>query len=151
MDFEKRLQELFIELPEVQRPIGAAIPWVQSGKLLLVGGAYPYSQGKLSFKGRLGLEVSTDQGALAARHAALYLLSCVRAALGSLNKVVRIVQLTGYIASGGDFKEHEKVLDGASSLFRDVFGSHGVHTRVAAGVGTLPHGACLELSLIVEV
>lgn len=150
MDFEKRLKELFIDLPEV-RPLSSALsPAAQTGKLLYVTGQLPYSEGKLALKGRIGLEISPDQGALAARYALFHCLSVVKNALGSLNKVKQIVQLSGWMAAGGDFKDHDRILDAASQLLGEIFGSAGKHSRIAVGVNSLPQNACLELSLIVE-
>ncbi|MDO8527394.1 MAG: RidA family protein [Deltaproteobacteria bacterium] len=152
MDFEKRIAELFIELPDPPRMINkGVVQSVLSGKLLYVGGALPYIEGKLSFKGRLGLEVSTDQGGMAARHALSQALSAVRDNVGSLNKIKQIVQLHGFIATGGDFKEHDKVLDPASSLLFDIFGVAGKHARMVVGVNSLPQNACLSLTLLVEI
>jgi len=151
MNYEKRLSELLIELPEIAQPVKATVPSILAGKLLYIGGQLPYSEGKIAFKGRLGLEISLDQGHLASRYALLQALSVIRQTLGSLNKVQKIVQLAGFVASGGDFKDHDRVLDSASNLLQDIFGSAGKHTRIAVGVHTLPLGACVELSLIVEV
>ena len=151
MDFEKRLKELFIDLPEV-RPLPQTLASaVQTGKLLYITGQLPYSEGKLSLKGRVGLEISPDQALLAARYALFHCLSVMQASLGSLNKIKQIVQLSGWIAAGGDFKDHDRVLDAASQLLYEVFGPQGKHSRVAVGVHSLPQNACLELSLIVEV
>lgn len=150
MDFEKKLSELFIELPELPAGSGAVVAAAASGKLLHVGGQLPFISGKISFKGRLGVEVSLDQGRLAARHALLMALSALRQQLGSLNKVQKIIQLTGFIAVGGDFQDHDRVLDGASTLLEEIFGAAGKHARIAVGVSSLPKGACIELSLLVE-
>ncbi|OGQ46760.1 MAG: hypothetical protein A3H42_05330 [Deltaproteobacteria bacterium RIFCSPLOWO2_02_FULL_46_8] len=151
MDFEKRLKELFIDLPEVRPTSQALSSAVQSGKLLYLTGQLPYSEGKLSFKGKLGLEILSDQGMLAARYALFHCLSVIQDTLGSLNKVKQVVQLSGWMATGGDFKDHDRVLDAASQLLTEIFGPMGKHTRIAIGVNTLPHGACLELALVVEV
>lgn len=151
MDFEKKLAELFIDLPEIPSPTGVVVPadtFHSAGKILHVGGQLPYVSGKMSFKGRLGVEVSPDQGKLAARHALLMALSALRQELGSLNKVQKIIQLTGFIAAGGDFQDHDRVLDGASALLEEIFGAAGKHTRIAVGVNSLPKGACVELALL---
>ena len=151
MDYEKRLTELFIELPEVTHQAKYFTPTVQAGKLLFVSGLLPFAEGKLAFKGRLGLEITLDQGVQASRYAMIQCLSAVQAKLGSLNKIEKIVQITGFVASGGDFKDHDRVLDGASNLLQEIFGTAGKHSRMAAGVNTLPSGACVELGMIVEV
>lgn len=150
-DYEKKLKDLFVELPEVPAGNGGVVTSIQSGKLLFVGQQLPYSSAKLAFKGRLGIEIDLDRGRLAARHALLGALSVIQSAIGSLNKVEKIIQLTGYVASGGDFADHDRVLESASQLLVDLFGQNGKHTRVAVGVNQLPKGACVALSMIVQV
>ncbi|MDP2599847.1 MAG: RidA family protein [Deltaproteobacteria bacterium] len=151
MNYEKKIEELFIELPEISKPLKGVVSAVQTGKILYVGGLFPFWDGKIAFKGRLGLEVTADQGMMAARYALLHGLSAIRGALGSLNKVEKMIQLTGFLATGGDFKDHDRVLDAASNLLSDIFGSAGKHARIVSGVMSLPHNACLELALILEV
>lgn len=151
MPFEKRLEELFIELPEVPTASGAVVPVVSLGKIIYVGGQFPFQGGKLAFKGRLGLELDIDKGRLASRYALLGILSALRQELGSLNKIDRILQLIGYVASGGDFHDFDRVVDGASQLLHDIFGNQGKHTRLAVGVASLPKGACVELALIAAI
>ena len=151
MNYEKRLEELFIELPEVPVLVKAAVPGVVAGKMLYISGQLPFSDGKIVLKGRLGLEISLDQGMMAARYALLSALSIIRQSLGSVNKVEQMVQMSGFVASGGDFKEHEKVLDAASNLLHEIFGSAGKHSRIVVGVNSLPQNACVELALVVAV
>ncbi|MBI4125201.1 MAG: RidA family protein [Deltaproteobacteria bacterium] len=151
MSFEKKLEELFVELPETPRPPHGVVPAVQEGKILYVGQCLPFSAGKIVHKGRVGIEVSLDQARMAARHALLIGLSAIRGEMGSLNKVRQFVQMTGFVAGGGEFQEHDRVLDQASKLLTDIFGNAGKHTRVAVGVNQLPQNACVSLSLIVAV
>ncbi len=151
MDFEKKLAELFIELPDIPKTLKGVVPAVSVGKQIYVGGLLPFWDGKVAFKGRLGIEISLDQGIMAARYALINALSVVKEHCGSLNKVEKIVQLHSFLAVGGDFKDHERVVDGASSLLYDIFGGAGKHTRRIAGVMSLPQNACLELALLVEV
>lgn len=151
MNYDKRLEELFIELPEPAQSASGVVGAIAAGKLLYVGGQLPFVSGKVSFKGRLGVEISLDQGRLAARHATLMAVSQLRQALGSLNKVQRVVQLAGFVASGGDFQDHDRVIDSASALLEEIFGSNGKHARVVAGVHSLPKGACVEVALLVSI
>lgn len=151
MNFEKRIEELYIELPDLQESADPFLPGILVDKLFFVSGQLPYVSGKLEFKGRVGIEVSPDQGSLAARHALLRNLSVLKQGLGSLNKVNKIVQLTCFIACGGDFQNLNRVLDPSSKLLEDIFGSNGKHSRIVAGVNRLPEGACVELSLIAGV
>lgn len=150
-DFEKRIQELFIELPEVPKSPLGVVPAVLDQKILYVGQCFPLSAGKMAYKGRLGIEISLDQGRLAARHALLIGLSTIRQTLGSLHPIKNFIQMTGWIASGADFQEQDRVLEAASKMLVDIFGNAGKHTRMAVGVNQLPLGVCVALSLIVAV
>lgn len=153
LDFDKRIDELFLDLPEppAERELWARA--VQSGKTVFLSGAFPYKEGKLAYKGRLGLEYTADTGRLAAHAACMQALGALREHLGgSFNKVKQIVMLRGYIACGAEFKDHAKVMDGASRLLLDIFGnSAGRHARIDVGVNALPNGATLELELMVEI
>jgi len=153
MNFDKRIDELFIDLPEPAPEVGAVVHVAQTGKLLFAGGAFPWKDGRMSYRGRVGLELNLDSGRSAAHAAALQALGMLRRHLGgTLNKVKRIVMLRGFIASGSEFKDHHKVLDGASQLLIDIFGSSaGKHARSAVGVTALPHGAPVELEMVVEI
>jgi len=152
MDFDGKAEELFLEFQEPSPLNGALAHVVQTGKLAFVGGVLPWKEGRMVYKGRLGLEVKVDTGKQAAHAACMQALSALRAHLGgSLNKVKQVVALKGYVASGAEFYEHQKVLDGASQLLFDIFGPAGRHTRSAVGVASLPFGAAVEIELIVEV
>lgn len=151
MSAEQRLQDLRIELPASAVPAGNYATAVQTGDLLFVSGRAPLPvDGKLP-KGRLGLEYSTADGYLFARSACLDVLAIVRATLGSLDRVARIVDLQGSINATPEFEEHAKVLDGASDLLVEVFGRDGVHARSVAGVSSLRNGLPLTIKAIVEV
>lgn len=152
MDFDEKLDELYIDLPEPPQSATGTTHAVQVGKLLYISGVLPLSEGKIAPKGRVGLEVRQDNAKLAARIAAVNALAIISTECGgTLNKVKRIIQVTGFIAAGGDFRQHFKVLDGATELLNQVFGPAGKHTRNAVGCTTLPQDACIELSLIVEL
>lgn len=153
MDFDKRIEELFLDIPEVLTPTGSVLPAVQTGKLVFLSGLLPWKEGRMGYKGRVGLELNVDTGRQASYAACVYGLGILRNFLGgSLNKVRQIVSLRGFVASGAEFHEQGKVVDGASQLLYDVFGAGaGRHTRTAVGVNTLPNGAAVELELVVEV
>lgn len=151
MDFEKRVAELFVEIPDPKDWVGPVVAAKQIGKLLFTGSHFPHSAGKLSVKGRLGVEVSPDKGRLAARHALLEALGGVRTTLGSLNLVKQIVQLQGTVAVGAEFQDHDKIFQEASQLLEDIFGKAGTHTLVVSGAVSLPRGAAVSVALIVEV
>lgn len=152
MDFDQRVEELFLDLPEPAPEVGAVANIAQSGKQLFISGAFPWKDGRMSHRGRVGLELNLDSGRLASHAACMQALGMLQKYLdGSLNKVKRIVYLRGYVASGSEFKDHHKVLDSASQLLMDVFGGAGKHARSAIGVSALPHGAPVELEIVVEV
>lgn len=152
MDFDGKTEELFLEFQEAAPVGGPTVGIVQTGKLVIAGGALPWKDGRMAYKGRLGLEVKVDTGKQAAFAACMQALSSIRAHLGgTLNKVKQVVALRGYVASGAEFYEQQKVMDGASQLLADIFGTAGRHTRTAIGVASLPFGAAVEIELIVEV
>jgi len=126
------------------------IPTLRVGKLLFVSGALPMSGGSLLYRGKVGREVALEQGYEAARLAALNCLSAVRKHLGSLNKVRRVIRVTGYVASAEGFNDQPKVVNGVSDLLVDIFGDAGKHTRVAIGVYQLPLDAPVEVDMILQ-
>jgi len=140
---EQILKASGIELPPAPKPLGAYVEAVQVGNLLFVSGALPLQGGVPKFIGRLGGELSIEEGRSAARLAALNALALVRQHLGSLDKVQRVGQLTVTLATTPDFQDHPKVADGASELFAEVFGADRVPTRTVSGVTSLPKGACV--------
>jgi enamine deaminase RidA (YjgF/YER057c/UK114 family) len=150
MSIEKRLAELEIILPEAPRPVAAYLPAVISGNLLFVSGQLCLVNGELLYKGKLGKEVSLEQGYAAARTAAINSLAIIKEELGSLDKVTRVVKVTGYVASDPDFYDQPKVINGASDILVEVFGVLGRHARAAVGVNSLPLNTPVEIEIIVE-
>ena len=151
MSAEQRIKELGLELLAARPPAGNYAPAVQSGDLLFLSGKAPLPiAGKLP-KGRLGREYSAEEGYALARSACIDLLAVMRSQLGSLDKVARIVELHGSLNAVAEFEDHAKVLDGASDLLVDVFGSAGVHARSVVGVASLRNGVPLTLKATVEV
>jgi enamine deaminase RidA (YjgF/YER057c/UK114 family) len=140
---EQRLKASGIQLPPAPKPLGAYVEAVQVANLLFVSGALPLQGGVPQFIGRLGGELSIEDGRSAARLAALNALALVRQHLGSLDKVQRVAQLTVTLATTPDFQEHPKVADGASELFAEVFGADRLPTRTVSGVTSLPRGVCV--------
>lgn len=153
MDFDARIDELFLDLPEPPPESGAVVNAVQMGKFVFISGVLPWKNGKMAYKGRLGLELRTDSGKMASHAACMNVLGILQSFLdGSLNKIKRIVQLRGFIASGAEFHDQDKVLDGASQLITDVFGAiAGKHVRTSVGVNSLPNNAAVQLELVVEL
>jgi enamine deaminase RidA (YjgF/YER057c/UK114 family) len=149
---EKKLQELGIMLQEPPAPMANYVPFVRTGNLLNVSGQICLdSEGKLVAKGRLGDGVSIEDGQKAARACAINLLAQVKAALGDLDKVTRVVRLGGFINSAPGFTEGPKVMNGASDLMVAVFGDKGKHARSTVGVAALPADAAVEVEGVFEV
>jgi enamine deaminase RidA (YjgF/YER057c/UK114 family) len=151
MSFEKRLTELGLTLPAPPKPVATYIPAVQAGELLFLSGVIPFRDGRLAFEGKLGRELTVEQGYEAARMALLNALAIVRQELGTLDRVRKIVRMTGHVASSEGFIQHPAVINGASDLLVGIFGEAGKHARVALGAAELPLNAPVELELIVQV
>lgn len=149
-DIDARLAELGLSLPEPAAPVAAYVPVVVAGGLAHVSGQLPFLDGVL-VKGRLGEDVDAGLGYEAARACGLMILAQLRAALGSLDKVERIVKLGAFVSSTGDFIDQPKVANGASELMAALFGEAGKHARSAVGVPVLPLGAAVEVDAIVAV
>jgi enamine deaminase RidA (YjgF/YER057c/UK114 family) len=147
---EHRLAELGIVVPQLPPPVAIYVPAVRTGRVVYASGQTPTIDGVLQVRGRLGEGVSVEEGQRAARLAALNCLAEVRALLGSLDAVSRVLRLTGYVASAPGFGEQPYVMNGASELMEQVFGDAGRHARSAIGVAELPFGAPVEVELIVE-
>lgn len=150
MSIEAKLAELGIILPEPAAPVAAYVPVVVAGGLAHVSGQLPFVDGKL-VTGRLGEDVSLEDGNAAARACGLMLLAQIKAALGSLDKVERVVKLGAFVNSAGSFTDQPKVANGASELMVEVFGDAGRHARSAVGVPVLPLGAAVEVDAIFAV
>jgi enamine deaminase RidA (YjgF/YER057c/UK114 family) len=149
---EAKLASLGITLPAPAAPVANYVGFVRSGNLLFVSGQVCFdAQGKLIAKGKLGAGVSVDQGAAAAKGCGINLLAQVKAAIGDLDKVVRVVRLGGFVNSAPDFLDGPKVLNGASDLMVAVFGDKGRHARTTVGVASLPADASVEVEGVFEV
>lgn len=150
VDAYAKLAELGLTLPKVVPPLASYLPAVQSGNYVYVSGQLPLVEGKLPHVGKVGAEVTAEQGAELARRCALNALAAVEALVG-LGRVVKVVKVTGFVASAPGFTGQPAVINGASNLFGDVFGEQGRHARSAVGVAELPLGAPVEVEIIVEV
>jgi enamine deaminase RidA (YjgF/YER057c/UK114 family) len=147
---ENRLAELKISLPEPAAPVAAYVPTVLAGNLLHVSGQLPFDQGNV-MTGRLGEDRDVDYGQRAARACAIMLLAQINKALGSLDRVERVVRLGVFVSSDSRFTDQPKVANGASELMEQVFGDAGRHARSAVGVPVLPLGAVVEVDAVVAV
>ncbi|MGI5166017.1 RidA family protein [Spirillospora sp. CA-253888] len=148
---EDRLRGLGLELPDVAAPLASYVPTARTGSLVYTAGQLPLVKGELPVTGKVGAEVTAEQAAEQARICALNAIAAVKAEIGDLAKVVRIVKVVGFVASAPDFYGQPQVVNGASDLLGEVFGDAGVHARSAVGVGVLPRNAPVEVELIVEV
>jgi enamine deaminase RidA (YjgF/YER057c/UK114 family) len=147
---EERLQQLGVTLPVPAAPLAAYVPCVRTGNLVYVSGQVPLVDGKPSHLGRLGAEVGLEEGMAAARHCAVNVLAALKAELGELARVRRVVKVTVFVASEPGFTDQPKVANGASELFGGAFGEAGRHARAAVGVAALPLGVPVEVDAIVE-
>jgi enamine deaminase RidA (YjgF/YER057c/UK114 family) len=152
MSADKRLQELGIDLGTVSAPVANYVNAVRTGNLLFLAGKGPRpgKDGQRP-KGKIGREYTVEQGYQHARSVGLDLIAAMRAELGSLDKVKRIVKVLGMVNAVPDFEDQPKVINGCSDLFVQVFGERGKHARSAVGMGSLPMGIPVEIECIVEV
>ena len=149
---ERRLTELGITLPKSAAPIANYVPYVQTGALLVVSGQLCLdADGKLVAKGKLGAGVAVEQGQNAARACAINLIAQVKAAIGDLDRVARVIRLGGFINSDPGFLEGPKVMNGASDLMVALFGEKGRHARTTVGVAVLPADAAVEVEGLFEI
>jgi enamine deaminase RidA (YjgF/YER057c/UK114 family) len=148
----RRLDELDLELPTPPEPVASYLPVTRAATLAFVAGQVPMIDGQLLHPGRLGSQVSVEEGREAAARAALQSLSALRHHLdGSLDRLVRILQLTVFVAAAADFVDHPAVANGASETLIAVLGPEGRHARAAVGVASLPLGASIEVTLTAEI
>jgi enamine deaminase RidA (YjgF/YER057c/UK114 family) len=150
MSASSRLEELGLELPEVVAPLASYVPAVRTGNLVYTAGQLPMQAGKLLGAGKVGAEVSPEEGKALARICALNALAAVNSVTG-IDEVTRVVKVVGFVASTPGFNGQPGVINGASDLLAEVFGDQGAHARSAVGVSELPLDAPVEVELIVEV
>jgi enamine deaminase RidA (YjgF/YER057c/UK114 family) len=149
---DKRLSDAGLSLPTAASPIANYVPAVRSGNLLFISGQLPLKDGKVAFEGHVGNTVSVEQGQEAAKLCALNLIAQAKAALGGdLDKVKRVVKLTGFVACLPAFGQHPQVVNGASDVMVLAFGDAGKHARAAVGAPSLPRNAAVEVEAIFEV
>ncbi len=150
MSIDSKLADLGITLPAAPAPAANYVPYVQTGNLLFVSGQISAGPGGL-ITGRLGADMAAEAGAVAARNCGLALLAQARAALGSLDRITRVVKLTGFVSSTPEFTDQPEVINGCSDLMVEVFGDKGRHARAAVSAPALPRGVAVEIEAIFEV
>lgn len=148
---EARIRDLGIDLPPAAAPVASYVPVSVAGNLAFVAGQVPLEDGKPMVTGRLGAELETEEGARWARRCGLQVLAALRAELGSLDRVARVVKVTVWVASTEAFTEQPKVANGASDLFVEVFGEAGKHARAAVSAPALPLGAPVEVEVVASL
>jgi len=148
---EKKLQGMGIILPDVPKPSASYIPAVQTGKLVYTSGQASKKGGTLIYKGKLGKDLTTEEGYEAARISIINCLAALKDHLGSLDRVTRVVKLLGFVASTPEFDQQPYVINGASDLLIKIFSEKGRHARSAIGTNILPFGTPVEIEMIVEV
>ena len=149
--YEARLKELKIELPPAPKPVASYVPAVQSGNLIFLAGQGPPRDGKVPSSGKVGSDLTEEQGYKAARETVLVSLAALRAEIGSLDRVRRIVKVTGFVNSAPGFTRQPWVMNGASDLLVEIFGDTGKHARISVGVSELPNNIPVEIALVVEI
>jgi len=150
MSVYEKLRALSISLPQVTPPVAAYVPFVRSGKQLFLSGHIAKKDGQ-PWRGQLGTNVTTEQGKAAARGIAIDLMGTLHAAVGDLDQVARVVKLLVLVNSSSTYTEQHLVANGASELFKEVFGDSGAHARSAFGVAQIPFGSCVEIELLAEL
>jgi len=151
MQIESRLKDLGIELPPAVTPVANYVPAVRSGNLVFLSGHGPFDETGTLITGKIGVDLTAEQGYQAARRIAIGLLGSLKALIGDLDKVSRIVKLLGLVNCTPDFGDQPKVINGASDLLVEVFGKKGKHARSAVGTNALPMNIAVEIEMIVEV
>ncbi len=151
MTVDEKLAELGIELPSVAAPVAAYVPAVTSGSHVWTSGQLPFIEGILPATGKVGAQVSAENATEYARIAALNALAAIKAEIGSLDRIKRVVKVVGFVASDPSFTGQPGVINGASNVLGEVFGEAGVHARSAVGVSVLPLDAPVEVELVVEL
>jgi enamine deaminase RidA (YjgF/YER057c/UK114 family) len=150
-DPELKLEELGITLSTPSSPVANYVNTVLTGNLLYISGKGPLQDNGEYIKGKVGEDLTIEEGYNAARVTAINLISTLKASLGDLRKVKRIIRVTGMVNSSSDFTEHPSVVNGCSDLLVEVFGEKGKHTRAAVGMNSLPSNIAVEIDMIVEV
>ena len=151
IDAEQQLNKLGIELPETSQPVANYVNAVRTGNLLFLAGKGPRKSDGSYITGKVGSDLSLEEAQQAARLTAINQLAVLKTELGNLNKVRRIVKVTGMVNTGPDFGNHPEVINGFSDLMVEVFGEKGKHARAAVGMASLPRNIAVEIEMIVEV
>jgi len=148
---EERLAVLDIILPTPPKPAGSYMPVVKTGNLMFVSGQIPMKEGKVVFQGKVPINISLEDAQKAAKLCIINALAQLKAELGTLDKISKIVKVSGFVNSSQDFVEQPKIINAASDLLFEIFGDKGRHSRIALGVASLPLNSTVEIDLIAEI
>ncbi len=148
---EEKIASLNILLPVPPKPAGSYIPVARTGNLVFVSGQIPIKDGKVEFQGKVPTDVSVDVAQQAAKLCIINVLAQLKSEIGSLDRISKIVRVSGFVNSASDFYEQSKIINAASDLLFDIFGEKGKHSRIAIGVPTLPLNSTVEIDLIAEI
>lgn len=151
MGYEQKITELGLSIPEVAKPVAAYVPAVKVGDYVYTSGQIPFISGELKYKGKVGSDVTAEDGYEAAKVCALNCLAAIKSVVGNLDSVEKIVKIVGFVNSANGFNMQPKVVNGASELIGQIFGKSGEHARSAVGVSELPLDAAVEVEMIVKV
>lgn len=151
MQIERKLEQMGLSLPEPERPVASYVPCVRDGDLVYLSGHGPFRGGKPLYVGRVGADLTEEQGYEAARQCALALLATLQAEIGDLDKVDRILKVLGFVSSAPGFDRQPWVVNGASDLFVELYGERGKHARSAIGTSQLPLNIPVEIEMVVRV
>ena len=151
MKIEEKLKTMGIELPSPPTPLANYVPAVKTGNLVFLSGHGPLKNDGTMIVGKVGAELSPEEGYQAARQVALALLASLKNEIGDLDRVQRVVKLLGMVNCPPEFKDHPKIINGASDLLVEIFGDKGKHARSAVGMGSLPGNIAVEIEMIVEL
>jgi len=149
--FEEKIKKMGITIPEVVKPLAAYIPAMQVGNLVMTSGQVPISEGKVKYIGKVGKDLSEEEGKEAAKLCALNCLSAIKSVIGSFDNIKKVVKLTVFINSAEGFTAQPKVANGASEFIAEIFGEAGKHVRSAVGVSELPLNSAVEIEMIVQL
>ena len=148
---EEKIKELGYTLPEIANPLAAYIPAIRAGEFVYTSGQVPLVGGELKYAGKVGTDLTLEEGQKAAIICSLNALSAIKGVVGDLNKIEQIIKLTVFVNSANGFTDQPKVANGASELLGNIFGDAGIHTRSAVGVSELPINSAVEIEMIVKL
>ena len=148
---EEKIKQMGIIIPEAAKPLAAYIPALQVGNLVMTSGQVPITGGAIKFHGKVGKDLSEEEGKEAAKLCALNCLSAIKSVIGNLDKIERVIKLTVFVSSAEGFTSQPKVANGASEFIVEIFSDAGKHVRSAVGVSELPLNSAVEIEMIVEV